>query len=1065
MNKLPYHQPIDEIRIFLKYLKTSRHELLDTYGVTTSQIDATNLSRSITAEFHNLNELEYIALTGESYGGVKCYDMTNRGSSEPVMAQSQNRTLPQSVPKQWWQYWGYGYNDESHEELEFIKKGFLPRAGMHFSDLVELLKTEFLNPKFPRGKALTIFLSVHHGFKDLNDLAHMGEISKTLCQDLIKIMTGKPKQSSTPTTPALDHTQIQEWVEETFNNIGKLIVLNDPGDSESWQLDRAVLAHLDGSSLTSNEFLRLQQFVRLWRKMGWTIDETDKAVTGLWHPDAKERQNEDSTALITPHLLDQLVAVKEIQEITGLELLKVLTFWATISTRGKESLYSRLFLTRSLASIDSIFVADDYGNYFTKDAIISHHKTTIMAALELTKEGLNAIIEKKLMTPPGNKTGEDTGIGVDIPLNINTLSTLYRYSLMSKVLHVTPALLLQIEEMFGDFFESATHTLEFLENWKRMEDAGLTFTQLVYAFAGEDDPIKPLGPSKEKTLATIKFLYDGARAIDAAHLEFADEEAVTKEYLTEKLSLLYDDAFVEKVHEVLEHMTPWPAGSQQLESMFEFMEDCDRRELLAVTGVERRLVFQKLFLPYLKEQLTARFATSTLLNAFGLPERFATFIPPSAYEQLYSVAQVLPSRSYDPDSRLEELIDDFENGFIGYIVPASTDSYTFATTSTGSILLEINETRVKLGSGGAVALEGGRLYSMYFAGAPLSSLEWQKPHGPYTKIPESALLPNIVENDIAPFCDQLAQIATLVTGFDLSIDELSYLWLDSKSGNRPSRGAIWGSLISYLTLRKCLPEVKEQPQSLIALFRWASSLEGEEIGGAVIETLSKRLAHLLRVKEAMVTKLLQHFNWEDPKYFRNATTLAKLQRACSLAEKLAIDVEDLQSWCTLGENFTKTREVANNLRGYLKARFDTTAWETAIKPLHDELRIHQRDTLVAYLVSQEKLRSWGVVDPDSLFEFFLIDVQMGACLETSRIKQAISTVQLFVQRCLCGLEKHVERDRLDRKRWEWMRSYSTWEANRRVFLYPENWIEPSLRDNKSPVFLGLESGRSSFDWV
>jgi hypothetical protein len=32
-----------------------------------------------------------------------------------------------------------------------------------------------------------------------------------------------------------------------------------------------------------------------------------------------------------------------------------------------------------------------------------------------------------------------------------------------------------------------------------------------------------------------------------------------------------------------------------------------------------------------------------------------------------------------------------------------------------------------------------------------------------------------------------------------------------------------------------------------------------------------------------------------------------------------------------------------------------------------------------------------------------------------------------------------------------------WEANRKVFLYPENWIQPSLRDDKSPIYLQLES--------
>lgn len=29
--------------------------------------------------------------------------------------------------------------------------------------------------------------------------------------------------------------------------------------------------------------------------------------------------------------------------------------------------------------------------------------------------------------------------------------------------------------------------------------------------------------------------------------------------------------------------------------------------------------------------------------------------------------------------------------------------------------------------------------------------------------------------------------------------------------------------------------------------------------------------------------------------------------------------------------------------------------------------------------------------------------------------------------------------------WEWRKNYRVWEANRKVFVYPENWIEPELR--------------------
>lgn len=96
--------------------------------------------------------------------------------------------------------------------------------------------------------------------------------------------------------------------------------------------------------------------------------------------------------------------------------------------------------------------------------------------------------------------------------------------------------------------------------------------------------------------------------------------------------------------------------------------------------------------------------------------------------------------------------------------------------------------------------------------------------------------------------------------------------------------------------------------------------------------------------------------------------------------------------------------------------------------------------------------------PNDLYAHFLVDVEMAPCMLTSRIVLATNSVQLFAQRCLLNLEPEVELSPEDAKEWEWMKNYRVWEANRKVFLYPENWIEPELRDDKTPFFINLESG-------
>ena len=49
---------------------------------------------------------------------------------------------------------------------------------------------------------------------------------------------------------------------------------------DTCDLDKVRLTHLDGSVLTVDEYDRMQRFIRLWHKLGWTIDETDLALIG-----------------------------------------------------------------------------------------------------------------------------------------------------------------------------------------------------------------------------------------------------------------------------------------------------------------------------------------------------------------------------------------------------------------------------------------------------------------------------------------------------------------------------------------------------------------------------------------------------------------------------------------------------------------------------------------------------------------------------------------------------------------------------------------------------------------
>ena len=149
--------------------------------------------------------------------------------------------------------------------------------------------------------------------------------------------------------------------------------------------------------------------------------------------------------------------------------------------------------------------------------------------------------------------------------------------------------------------------------------------------------------------------------------------------------------------------------------------------------------------------------------------------------------------------------------------------------------------------------------------------------------------------------------------------------------------------------------------------------------------------------------------------------------------------------------------AVSNMYAALRAQSSASAWSALIKPINDTLRMRRRDALVAFALvglSNDTTRA-SIDTPDRLYEYLLLDVLIHPRVETSRIRQAIAAVQQFIQRLVDlpnSEPKDIEVPLAMREQWPWMKRYRVWEANRKVFLYPENWLEPELRDDQSPIF-------------
>jgi len=86
-----------------------------------------------------------------------------------------------------------------------------------------------------------------------------------------------------------------------------------------------------------------------------------------------------------------------------------------------------------------------------------------------------------------------------------------------------------------------------------------------------------------------------------------------------------------------------------------------------------------------------------------------------------------------------------------------------------------------------------------------------------------------------------------------------------------------------------------------------------------------------------------------------------------------------------------------------------------------------------------------------LYEYLLIDVSMSPDVKISWMVTAMNSLQLYVNRIINNLEPGTE-NKIPEIWWEWMSNYRVWQANREIYLYPENYVDPALRKFQSPAF-------------
>jgi hypothetical protein len=761
----------------------------------------------------------------------------------------------------------------------------------------------------------------------------------------------------------LSPAEVEALLQTRFANPnGRITVIreHDATPPEETRLDG-----LDQELLT-----RIHGFVRLRRRLGWSIRELDRAIAAL---QPRDRQG---TPRLTRDLLRQLSHAERLRKSLRVPVQTVLGWWAPLDTwtypDGEASPYARVFLDRSLFNPPNpAFEPASLGR--TDGPPLSELSAAVAAALGVSAAELSALAAAEL--PDG-------------ALSLANLSHLHRLVTFARALRLSPAELVSMRALCsidplrprvsgGPVRTSDTlNTLRFVELVRKVRASGSKVAELDYLLR-DVRPARPgIVPDERRVAAVLREVRDGLRKV-------ADETATvvdpTGELTRARLALILGTDTAEEAVRMLAAPPAEDAGA--------------RRDFVRA--------------------------------------HFAAFLDPAGAES--RLAGDGPAVIADPAGRFSYVLEAAQLHLRrvqgrALVVQKLGENLGLSAELAEALLLELVDARTRPGKlvEDFLALAGG-------ADATAA----------YLLLHKASVLAGTFQLEPAELRHFSAD-APRFSGFDLN-DLLVGGGVYSTVFFRR-----WERLFDYAALRDALPGGDRL--ALLAVFRAAEKSFEETGGGELGESTVDAVAAATGWDRDATAHLAGSW-WLGDDDFRHEKRLVRMRACIDMAERLGVPVSRALEWATQ----QPTRAQAAEVRGAARARHDAARWAAVARPLRDSLRERQRDALLAYLLERPALVGRGELrGPDELFEHFLIDVQMGTIQTTSRIKQAIGSTQLFVQRALMNLEPEVALRPADVREWRWMKSYRVWEANRKVFLYPENWIEPELRDDKTPFFREME---------
>ncbi|KAL8903376.1 MAG: hypothetical protein Q9207_003967 [Kuettlingeria erythrocarpa] len=1092
LTTFPYNQAIDTIRSLLLASGTSRYDVMCIFAsedVALKQIKPQSgkswaapdllqfrehmkaaMNRSLAAECLGLQQEDFMAVTKETFHSRELLqEQLGRGS---MVSNDDYRKAFAVKPAA--TLWGYRANEthsmldlmldeETGDGLTFIKAQLLPRSALSMKELQEILKTQFLS-----GRLIVTTSSFDNVFTGkLDDM-------RLRCSTLADV------NSSTLT-------------EDLCHDLQAFIRL--------WRKTGWSIADLDAILSTLKRGDGRASVLPLRPQSG-----------------------------ITPGMIEDVAAIKQLSGICQTEVSRLQPLWADIDTNGPGSLYARLFLHPRMTKMDPVFKPETPGRClrFKNKTMIGQHKQVLLATLGISEKDLSMLYTCSNLGPDPELTLSNVSaiyrtslfchIAGITPVGYQAFCGLFS----DDDIFGSPRSTLRVLERWQQVQNTGWSLPEMYHDQSADENEKISTLALgavtkMYSGAAATEKLYALDPTKAQGSAedVIKFaslLFDSAAATQTCQLvegtwsvasdvvlEAAEKKIPVTTNLGKKLSsqvsfdqpqkvrivlhgLLSNDE-VAAAHQLVPGSAAWGKTVDHLngqskaifKALVERVFPSEETVIDAFLGTgndfiaSRRQLFLQHAGPILMAQQLQQIVMDNVSVDFAIDAAILLPLLTDIVRTKQGVTALAALQSLVPQTSSTPQYD-------GYIILAASGDYTFVVESNITPTLTINGVEVDFtqASGSwtseSTPLLSGKIYPCSYGGDMRREVSYVAPGAlAPSKMSNDMLVSKQAWKDVNEIYTKL-QIATkIIQRYQLKLYEVEYLCqrtshvhVDFVTINMQQMTRLG----RYKTVRDACSEAQKTGDTLISLFKWASSakIEPADLPQKIARATGwsvKQVADIIAAKRGGwdKVKLVELFQTEDE--------LFQMYRMIKLIEKMRLPTLEVYTLFRIAAPLPMTAElpaVEDDLNfsnaAILRLASQTSASDAAgpFAYAYNQVRERQRTSLVHYLLHHETIQKRKLVDADSLFEWFLIDVQMGAKLQTSRMKQAISTVQLYIQRCMLGLEKSmgVESNTVSHIRWKYMSKYTLWEANRKLFLYPENWIDPTLRDNKTDHFRALE---------